>query len=246
MKIQLISCVRVSREHFIRPDFLGEENILALPRSGSFWFETERGKYTVRAGEAALFRKWVRCHRETICPCEIYLFKYSSDLEIFDSDHIVFEDGERIASTLRMLDRASSILKDGFFYQERLFGDIVTQYLLECGGEGRSGVTDPLIENAVTFINERVQHKLSISDVARRTGLSYVQFIRRFTAYAGMPPSEYLAALRLKKAESLLSDTALPVKEVAAACGFDNEYYFSNFFKKRVGMSPSLYRKTAT
>ena len=246
MEVQLINCVRVVREHFIRSDFMGEENILALLRSGSFWFETERGKYTVRAGEAALFRKWVRCHRETICPCEIYLLKYSSDSEIFDSEHIVFEDGERIASTLRMFDRASSVLKDGFFYQERLFGDIVTQYLLECGGEGRSGVTDPLIENAVTFINERVQHKLSISDVARKTGLSYVQFIRRFTAYAGMPPSEYLAALRLKKAESLLSDTALPVKEVAAACGFDNEYYFSNFFKKRVGMSPSLYRKTAT
>ena len=246
MKLQLISCVRVSREHFIRPDFMGEENILALLVSGSFWFRTERGRYTVRAGEAALFRKWVRCHRETIYPCEIYLFKYSSDVEVFDGEHIVFEDGERVSSTLRMLDRASSILKDGFFYQERLFGDIVTQYLLERGGDGRPGVTDPLIENAVTFINERVQHKLSISDVARRTGLSYVQFVRRFTAYAGMTPSEYLAALRMKKAESLLSDTALPVREVAAACGFENEYYFSNFFKKHKGLSPGAFRKAAT
>ena len=246
MKLQLISCVRVSREHFIMPDFMGEENILALLRSGSFWFETEQGRYTVREGEAALFRKWVRCHRETVCPCEMYLFKYSSDVEVFDSEYIVFEDGERIASTLRMLDRASGILKDGFFYQERLFGDIVTQYLLERGGEGKPGVTDPLIESTVTFINEHVQHKLSISDVARRTGLSYVQFVRRFTAYAGMSPSEYLAALRLKKAESLLSDTALPVKEVAAACGFENEYYFSNFFKKHKGLSPSAFRKAAT
>ena len=246
MKLQLISCVRVSREHFIKPDFVGEENILALLRSGRFWFRTEQGRYTVREGEAALFRKWVPCHRETICPCEMYLFKYSSDVEVFDGEHIVFEDGERVSSTLRMLDRASSILKDGFFYQERLFGDIVTQYLLERGGDGRSGATDPLIENAVTFINERVQHKLSISDVARRTGLSYVQFVRRFTAYAGMPPSEYLAALRLKKAESLLSDTSLPVREVAAACGFENEYYFSNFFKRHKGLSPSAFRKTVT
>ena len=219
MKLQLISCVRVSREHFIIPDFMGEENILALLRSGSFWFETELGRYTVREGEAALFRKWVRCHRETICPCEIYLFKYSSDETVFDSEHIVFEDASRIASTLRMLDRAGAILKDGFFYQERLFDDIVTQYLIERGGTVGSS-DDPLLEEAVTFINEHMQYKISLAEVARRSGLSYVQFVRRFTAYAGMTPSEYLAAIRMKKAESLLSDTALPVKEVAAACGF--------------------------
>lgn len=246
MKLQLISCVRVSREHFMISDFVGEENILALLRSGSFWFETERGRYTVREGEAALFRKWVRCHRETLCPCDIYLFKYSSDVEVFDGEHIVFEDGERVSSTLRMLDRASGILKDGFFCQERLFGDIVTQYLLERGGESKRYTCDSVIESAVTFINEHVHHKLSLADVARRSGLSYVQFVRRFTAYAGMPPSEYLAAIRMKKAESLLSDTALPVKEVAAACGFENEYYFSNFFKKHKGHSPVAFRKTAT
>jgi iron complex transport system substrate-binding protein len=61
-----------------------------------------------------------------------------------------------------------------------------------------------------------------------------------------MPPSEYLAAIRMKKAESLLSDTALPVREVAAACGFENEYYFSNFFKRHKGHSPSAFRKTVT
>ena len=245
MKLQLISCVRVSRERFVIPDFLGEENILALLRSGSFWFETELGRYTVREGEAALFRKWVRCHRETICPCEIYLFKYSSDETVFDSEHIVFEDGERIASTLRMLDRASAILKDGFLYQQRLFDDIVTQYLIERGGTVGSS-DDSVIGEAVTFINERMQYRISLAEVARRSGLSYVQFVRRFTAYVGMPPSEYLAALRLKKAESLLSDTSLLVKEVAAACGFENEYYFSNFFKRHKGLSPSAFRKTAT
>ena len=30
--------------------------------------------------------------------------------------------------------------------------------------------------------------------------------------------------------------------EIAAMCGFDNEYYFSNFMKKQTGMSPSVFR----
>jgi len=32
------------------------------------------------------------------------------------------------------------------------------------------------------------------------------------------------------------------VAELAAMCGFDNEYYFSNHFKKQTGMSPTGYR----
>ena len=245
MKLQLITCVRVSRDRFAIPDFVGEENILALLRSGSFWFRTERGRYTVRAGEAALFRRWTPCHREVVEHCEMYLFKYSSDVPVFEDEHIIFEDASRIASTLRLLDRAGGLMKDGFLYQRRLFEDIVTQYLIERGVAVGSS-DDPLLEEAVTFINEHMQYKISLAEVARRSGLSYVQFVRRFTAYAGMTPSEYLAAIRMKKAESLLSDTALPVKEVAAACGFENEYYFSSFFKKHKGISPCAFRKAAT
>ncbi|WP_423818654.1 AraC family transcriptional regulator [Salinimicrobium sp. TIG7-5_MAKvit] len=34
------------------------------------------------------------------------------------------------------------------------------------------------------------------------------------------------------------------VKQVAAFLGYDDEFYFSRFFKKKVGVSPDIYRKT--
>lgn len=38
--------------------------------------------------------------------------------------------------------------------------------------------------------------------------------------------------------------TSKPVKQIAASLGYDDEFYFSRFFKKKVGVSPDIYRKT--
>ena len=36
--------------------------------------------------------------------------------------------------------------------------------------------------------------------------------------------------------------TDMLIKDIAAMCGFENEYYFSNFIKKQTGMNPSAFR----
>jgi AraC-like DNA-binding protein len=46
----------------------------------------------------------------------------------------------------------------------------------------------------------------------------------------------------MQKAKELLTGSSLQIKEIANACGFENEYYFSNFFKKHIKMSPSDFR----
>ena len=40
----------------------------------------------------------------------------------------------------------------------------------------------------------------------------------------------------------LLTSTDLPVSEIADSLGFSNPFYFSSFFKKQTGMTPSAYR----
>lgn len=79
---------------------------------------------------------------------------------------------------------------------------------------------------------------------AQAAGLSYVQFSRRFKALTGQTPMEYVIELRMKKAQQLLAQTSLSVKEISALCGFSGEYYFSNFFKANFGMSPSAFRNS--
>ena len=65
---------------------------------------------------------------------------------------------------------------------------------------------------------------------------------------AARPTTQFLSELKMAQASTadeakkMLTDTDLMVKEIAYACGFENEYYFSNFFKKHSALSPTAFR----
>ena len=93
-------------------------------------------------------------------------------------------------------------------------------------------------------IRESVTKGISVAALAKESSLSHVQLIRRFRSAFGCTPSERIKQLRLERAKELLMQTVIPIKEVAYDCGFENEYYFSNFFKKNTGLSPTEFRST--
>ncbi len=243
---QLLVNLKIERKKFLMENFIGSDDIFALVAKGSFVYSSEYGTYTVRAGEGALFRRDVLYHREIIEPTTMYFFRFKSSESVF-ADHTVFCDKERIRSTLAMLDALDrGVFKDEFEYRRHLFFDLINQYAMENEDFQRTSKTgDPVIERALAYISEHLHKKMPLAEVGRVSGLSYVHFLRRFRAYTGLSPVEYVSALRLSKAKKLLADTNLKVKEIATLCGFENEYYFSNFFKKHSGMSPTLFRSSA-
>ena len=241
---QLLVSTKIYREKFIMEQFIGSDNILALVKSGSFSVKSGSDSFTVRENEGMLFRSDVLYERKVITPVTMYFFRYRSDLPIFKNDHIVFADTARIRSTISLLEKLDiEIFKEDFEYRKHLFDDIVSQYCIENASAANYPPSrDLLIEQAILDITRSCHRKLVLSEVAERAGLSYIQFLRRFKAYTNMSPSHYLSLLRLQKAKALLSDDIMLIKDIAAVCGFENEYYFSNFFKKHTGLSPSSFR----
>ena len=69
------------------------------------------------------------------------------------------------------------------------------------------------------------------------------QTIRIFKRAYGVTPYAYLLEKKLDLAGQLLRDTNLSVREIAEKLSFADEYYFSNVFKKKTGVSPSVYRR---
>ena len=65
------------------------------------------------------------------------------------------------------------------------------------------------------------------------------RLIAQYTQSGGLTHSTTL----LPMAKTLLSDTDIYIRDIAFRCGFENEYYFSNFFKKHTSYSPSAFRK---
>lgn len=238
---QLITALCANRKKFVMESFIGTDNIFALVESGSFYMKSNDGAYTVSAGEGACFRKNIFYQRKVISPVKMYLFRYASERVIFASDHVVFSDKARISSTLNLLNSLDKgIFKDDFEKRRHLFYDLIQQYEMEnkiilC--------EDPCIEQAISLIKRSFQNKIYLNEIGEKSGLSYVQFLRRFKAYTGVSPSEYVMTLRLQKAKELLTNTEFQIRQIAFYCGFENEYYFSNFFKKQTGISPTSFRK---
>ena len=242
MRIQLLVCLSARRKAFIMEDFIGSNDIFALVKTGSFSFSSEGISHTVSALEGALFRSGVLYHREVKEPLEMILFRFKADEPLFFTDKITFRDTDRIRSTIAMLQQLDrGIYQDEFEMRASLFSDIAVQYRLEQNAEIPAATDDP-IRKAIARISEDIHKNITIGELSLHSGLSHAQFIRRFRRITGMTPSEYLALLRLQKAKSLLTDTDLLIREIAPACGFENENYFSNFFKKHTGTSPSAYR----
>lgn len=73
------------------------------------------------------------------------------------------------------------------------------------------------------------------------SGLKYTQFNDVFKKNYNMTPVRLVTKMRLDYAKELLITSHYKISEIAELCGFDNQYYFSNVFKKETGFSPSKY-----
>ena len=83
-------------------------------------------------------------------------------------------------------------------------------------------------------------------DIARMAGalhLSERQLHRLCQQHFALAPMALLQRLRLQRAALLLASRADSVKQLAAQCGFKNEYHFSTAFKRQHGLAPSHYRQ---
>ena len=92
-------------------------------------------------------------------------------------------------------------------------------------------------------LGERPELEWDFHSEARRLGISYVYLRTLFRQLLESPPNAFLLDSRIALASKLLITGDAPVSEVAASCGFSDEFYFSRAFKKRRHISPLLYRK---
>lgn len=106
-------------------------------------------------------------------------------------------------------------------------------------------LTDSLVvSDAVNYIHAHAGDNITLSDLcAVCRGISPQYLCRLFKRYMEMRPVEYIRKVRISRAKKLLSNTDLPVQEVAARCGFENATYFYRCWNKTEKESPAEYRR---
>jgi transcriptional regulator GlxA family with amidase domain len=88
----------------------------------------------------------------------------------------------------------------------------------------------------------RLSDDLSLPALARKAGMSERSFSRRYAESTGITPARAVERLRVEAARRLLSDTRLPVKRIAARCGFGSEETLRRSFVRLLAATPQDYR----
>lgn len=101
----------------------------------------------------------------------------------------------------------------------------------------------PIVDAILRELSEHIGSPIDNSMLAARWGYHVNSLERLFRQHTGMGIHQMHLALRVKEARRLLTETMLTLSEIADRTGFVNYSYFSYYFKKQTGMSPSEYRK---
>lgn len=102
---------------------------------------------------------------------------------------------------------------------------------------------EALIDSVIRYIKHLHTKSITLDDVCKRFSCSRSYISHSFKRYTGRSFREYLTDIRLDDARSLLRYSKLNITEIALSVGFSDSAYFSNVFKRRVGVSPAAYRK---
>ena len=99
-----------------------------------------------------------------------------------------------------------------------------------------------LTKQAVSFIQQNYDKKISLRDVADNVNLSKHYLCNIFKKETGDNVSHYINKLRIEKAKLLLHNRDRKVKEIFEEVGYSNQQYFSKVFKKLTGMTVMEYK----
>lgn len=107
----------------------------------------------------------------------------------------------------------------------------------------RGGLSPAALRRVHLFALAHLEGPLPLADLAARAQLSPYHFARAFKSSTGETPRAYVERLRVERAEGLMRDTALPLADIALACGFSSQSRFTTAFRRATGFTPARYRR---
>ncbi len=100
-------------------------------------------------------------------------------------------------------------------------------------------ITGIRIQKMLSYIYEHYAENVMLEDIAGAANISRSEAGRCFKSYMNCSPVDALIRYRLQVAHRMLDETALSLKEISSACGFNSVNYFRRRFRSHYGYAPS-------
>ncbi len=150
--------------------------------------------------------------------------------------------GEKLLEILRLA-RATPNNNHLCFPVLRFVNEILLSLAERVQFENREKSESALALKIKDMLDEAIYGKVDVNAIAERLYISKSSVYREFEKYYGCTPYRYILNRKIERAKSLLYRTNYSVADIAERLSFSDEFYFSNLFKRKTGLSPTAYRK---
>jgi len=100
------------------------------------------------------------------------------------------------------------------------------------------------LKRAIDYFEAQLGKPVSLADVASSAGLTRMHFAAQFRAATGLRPHEYLLRRRIERAQEMLTETGMPLVDIALSVGFQTQSHFTSVFKRFAGQPPRAWRES--
>ncbi len=244
---------------------------LVIVTGGDGIYRDEKQSYHIKAGDVLLLRPDIAheyCRQNHLAVTNILWMEDELKFQMYDLTSMpgwnsLFEieplmrprndflplnlEGRLLAEAERLVYHMESELKSGEPGAQLMAIGLFSQllvFLCRCYANASTPRYQELqsLDKVLLYMNKHFSERISRAQLAALVAKSESSFYRSFCRIIGYTPSAYLTNIRLRNAEQLLRNSALPVSEVALRCGFYDSSYFCTCFNKVYGMPPHRYR----
>lgn len=137
-------------------------------------------------------------------------------------------------------------------YSELLIKGLLNKLIITCIRERILVGSDALnfekkhayLLDAIQYIKAHLRENPSLDETARQINISPSYLSKIFVNHLHTPYSTFVLNEKITYAQKMLVETRLSMTEIAMESGFTSNAYFSDCFKRVVGISPLQFRKT--
>jgi AraC-like DNA-binding protein len=106
------------------------------------------------------------------------------------------------------------------------------------------GLASWQVRKVTAYIESRLNHNMVTEDLALVVSLSPGHFCRAFKVSMGETPHAYVTRQRICLAQRLMLETRHSLSDIACACGLSDQAHLTRLFKRLVGTTPMMWRRT--
>ncbi len=148
-----------------------------------------------------------------------------------------------IQRAIRMAEENAAAAPESHLMREALLVLILGRFLAPDAADAPAtpaGAGD--LTGLIEWLGRRPPGELDSQALARHLGVSLSTLRRRFRKHLGISPAQYLLRIRMNEAKRLLGKTMVPIKEIAARCGYGSAIAFHRAFRESTGITPRVFR----